>query len=160
MDFVKIDSSDGIATLTIDRPKALNALNAQVLSELLEGLAAARGEKAIIITGAGEKSFVAGADIGELLGGQLKASKGHEVMNAIDACSVPVIAAVNGFALGGGCELALACDFIYASEKAKFGLPEVTLGVIPGWGGTQRFPRRIGAARDAELVMTGDIIGA
>ncbi|MBL8950987.1 MAG: enoyl-CoA hydratase/isomerase family protein, partial [Myxococcaceae bacterium] len=139
MEFVKSEVTDGIATITLDRPKALNALNQQVLGELLETVRTVEARaRAIIITGAGEKSFVAGADIGELLEGKLKAETGHQVMQAIDQCKVPVIAAVNGFALGGGCELALACDFIFASGKAKLGLPEVTLGGSPGWGGTQR----------------------
>ena len=162
MEFVKQEVTEGIATITIDRPKALNALNSQVLAELLETLEQVKkaGARAIIITGAGEKSFVAGADIGELLEGKLKAESGHQVMQAIDSCPVPVIAAVNGFALGGGCELALACDFIYASEKAKLGLPEVTLGVIPGWGGTQRLPRLVGPSRAKELIATGDMVDA
>ncbi len=160
MEFVKLEVSEGIATVTIDRPKALNALNSQVLTELLETWKQASLSRAIIVTGAGEKSFVAGADIGELLEGKLQAEHGHAAMQAIDECPVPVIAAVNGFALGGGCELALACDFIYASEKAKLGLPEVTLGVIPGWGGTQRLPRLVGPARAKELITTGDMLDA
>jgi len=161
MEFVKSEVTDGIATITIDRQKALNALNSQVLSELLETVRSVeKTARAIIITGAGEKSFVAGADIGELLDGKLKAQDGHQAMEAIDQCKVPVIAAVNGFALGGGCELALACDFIFASEKAKLGLPEVTLGVIPGWGGTQRLPRLIGPARAKWLITSGDMVDA
>jgi enoyl-CoA hydratase len=165
MEFVKLELNEALATLTIDRPKALNALNPQVLSELLEALEKARGSRGAIITGAGEKAFVAGADIAQL--SELTpamaleaAALGHQVCDAIAALPFPVIAAVNGFALGGGCELALACDLIYASERAKFGLPEVTLGVIPGWGGTQRLARRIGPARAAELIFTGDIIDA
>jgi enoyl-CoA hydratase len=159
-DFVKLEVSEGIATITIDRPKALNALNTQVLSELNDVLGRLGGARAVIITGGGEKSFVAGADIGELLSGALKADAGHRVMDTIDALPMPVIAAVNGFALGGGCELALACDFIYASEKAKLGLPEVTLGVIPGWGGTQRLSRLLGPARAKELIASGDMVDA
>ncbi len=161
MEFVKSEVADGIATITIDRQKALNALNSQVLGELLEAVRAAETlARAIIITGAGEKSFVAGADIGELLDGKLKAETGHQVMQAIDSCKVPVIAAVNGFALGGGCELALACDFIFASEKAKLGLPEVTLGVIPGWGGTQRLARLVGPGVAKWLITSGDMVDA
>ncbi|MBK7858900.1 MAG: enoyl-CoA hydratase/isomerase family protein [Archangiaceae bacterium] len=160
MEFVKLEVADGIGTLTIDRPKALNALNSQVLAELLEAVGQVKALRALIVTGGGEKSFVAGADIGELLDGRLKAEAGHQVMDAIDALPIPVIAAVNGFALGGGCELALACDFIYASEKAKLGLPEVTLGVIPGWGGTQRLARLVGPARAKELIATGDMVDA
>ena len=160
MEFVKVDVSDQIATIIIDRPKALNALNSQVLSELKEAIASSQSSRAIILTGAGEKSFVAGADIAELQAGTLRAEDGHAVMRAIDESKIPVIAAVNGFALGGGCELALSCDFIYASEKAKFGLPEVTLGVIPGWGGTQRLPRLVGPARAKELICSGEMIDA
>jgi enoyl-CoA hydratase len=162
---VNVDINEGTATITIDRPKALNALNPEVMNALLGALEKAKGAKGVIVTGAGEKAFVAGADIAEL--SQLTVDKalataelGHKVFDAIGALPVPVIAAVNGFALGGGCELALACDFIYASEKAKLGLPEVTLGVIPGWGGTQRLSRLVGAARARELVFTGDIIDA
>jgi enoyl-CoA hydratase len=160
MDFIKLETSDGIATITIDRQKQLNAVNAQLLGELHEAIKQLSAVRALIITGAGEKSFVAGADIAELVEGKLKAGAGHEVMDAIDALPFPVIAAVNGFALGGGCELALACDFIYASEKAKLGLPEVTLGVIPGWGGTQRLSRLIGPARAKEMIVTGDMVDA
>jgi enoyl-CoA hydratase len=162
---VNFDSIEGIATITIDRPKALNALNPEVLNALLGALEKAKGSKGAIITGAGEKAFVAGADIAELSGLNVEtaheaAKLGHKVFDAIGAAPFPVIAAVNGFALGGGCELALACDFIYASEKAKLGLPEVTLGVIPGWGGTQRLSRLVGAARARELIFTGDMVDA
>jgi enoyl-CoA hydratase len=168
MDFVKLEVEATTAIITIDRPKALNALNPQVLSELADAVAQIRTNaavRAVIITGAGEKAFVAGADIAAMANFNAEEAKafgelGHRVMDAIEALPVPVIAAVNGFALGGGSELALACDFIYASEKAKFGLPEVSLGVIPGFGGTQRLTRLLGRARAKEIIFTGDMIDA
>ncbi|MFZ5440867.1 MAG: enoyl-CoA hydratase/isomerase family protein [Myxococcota bacterium] len=168
MDFVKLELDGATAVITIDRPKALNALNKQVLSELSDAIgqvAANPTLRCLIVTGGGEKAFVAGADIAEMAGfshaealafGEL----GHRVLGSLEALSIPVIAAVNGFALGGGTELALACDFIYASEKAKFGLPEVTLAVIPGFGGTQRLTRIVGRARAKEMIFTGDMIDA
>lgn len=163
-----LEISDSIATVTINRPQSLNALNSDVLSELecvfceLEGES---GVKVVILTGAGEKAFVAGADIKEMAEltacqGHTFARKGQQVLLALEKMSKPVIAAVNGFALGGGLELALACDFIYASEKAKFGFPEVTLGVIPGFGGTQNLARLIGKSRANELIFTGKMIDA
>ncbi|MFO0599344.1 MAG: enoyl-CoA hydratase-related protein [Myxococcaceae bacterium] len=168
MDFVKLEIDGQVATLTIDRPKALNALNRQVLTELADAVgqvAANRSLRALIVTGGGEKAFVAGADIAEMANMSDAEAKsfgelGHRVLSSLEGLSVPVIAAVNGFALGGGCELALACDFIYASEKAKFGLPEVTLAVIPGFGGTQRLTRIVGRARAKEMIFTGDMIDA
>ena len=168
MELVTLEWDGAIAVLTINRPKALNALNAQALRELLEaiGMVAAKADaRALILTGAGEKAFVAGADIAEMAGYTSEqalafATEGHKVGEGLAALGVPTIAAVNGFALGGGCELAMACDFIYASEKAKFGLPEVTLAVIPGFGGTQRLTRLVGRARAKELVFTGDMIDA
>ncbi len=168
MEFVKLELDGAVAVITIDRPKALNALNKQVLSELSDAVgqvAANQHTRALIITGGGEKAFVAGADIAEMAAfssaeamsfGEL----GHRVFTALEHLPIPVIAAVNGFALGGGAELALACDFIYASEKAKFGLPEVTLAVIPGFGGTQRLTRLVGRARAKELILTGEMIDA
>jgi enoyl-CoA hydratase len=157
-----------IATLTINRPKVLNALNVETLKEIQVGLEDLRNHaevKAVILTGAGERAFVAGADIQEMKGmNALEALSfsrlGHFTMKMIQDFDRPVIAAVNGFALGGGTELALAADFIYASEQARFGLPEVTLGVFPGFGGTQRLSRLIGKARAKELVMTGRVITA
>ncbi len=153
--------------VTLRRDKALNALNRQLLAELDEVLSSLtdKGVRAAVLTGAGDKAFVAGADIAEMsdLGpaeARTFAENGHRIGDLIASLPIPVIAAVNGFALGGGCELALACDFIYASEKAKFGQPEVNLGLIPGFGGTQRFLRRIGPARAAELVLTADMISA
>ncbi len=168
MDFVKLELDGSVATITIDRPKALNALNPQVLSELAEAIAQVAADpalRALILTGAGEKAFVAGADIAAMAAFSMEDAQafgalGHRVLDSLEALGVPVIAAVNGFALGGGSELALACDLIYASEKAKFGLPEVTLGVIPGFGGTQRLTRLVGRARARELIFTGELIDA
>jgi enoyl-CoA hydratase len=157
-----------IGTLTINRPKALNALNIETLQEIQKGIEEVRDRpemKVLILTGAGEKAFVAGADILEMKGmNSLEAFNfsrmGHLIMKMIQDLDRPVIAAVNGFALGGGMEIALACDFIYASENAKLGLPEVTLGVFPGFGGTQRLPRLIGKGNAKELILTGKMITA
>ena len=159
---------DGILTLTINRPKALNALNSEVLAALDQHINACSHDKSVrclIITGAGEKAFVAGADISQMA--QLSAGEaahfaalGHAVFTKLAKLTIPVIAAVNGFCLGGGCELALACDLVYASETANFGQPEVKLGLIPGFGGTQRLARRIGEMRALELVITGRMIRA
>ena len=168
MDFVKLELDGPIAVITIDRPKALNALNRQVLTELSDAIgqvSANKSMRALIVTGGGEKAFVAGADIAEMSAlttaeSQAFAELGHRVLDSLEHLSIPVIAAVNGFALGGGTELALACDFIYASEKAKFGQPEVVLGVIPGFGGTQRLTRIVGRARAKEIIFTGDMIDA
>jgi enoyl-CoA hydratase len=154
--------------LTLNRPDKLNALNGELVAAIesaFAGLEQDRSLRAVILTGAGEKAFAAGADIDAMkamspLEAQRLAELGHRAGARIEGLHVPVIAAVNGFALGGGCELALACDFIYASEKAKFGQPEVTLGVIPGFGGTQRLLRRVGAARARELCYTGAILSA
>ncbi len=159
---------DGIATITFNRPKALNALNGALLEELslaLDATIADEDIRVLILTGAGEKSFVAGADITEIakcntLQAKLFASKGQGVISRLQALPIPVIAAVNGFALGGGSEMALACDFIYASDNAMFGLPEITLGIIPGFGGTQRLPRLIGMNRAKEMIFTGKMIPA
>lgn len=158
---VERDGPAGV--VTINRPDKLNALNTQVLAELdraVTELDNDRAVRAIIITGAGEKAFVAGADIAELaqlngLGGLEKCRVGQALMRRIEMLSKPVIAAINGFALGGGCELALACDIRLASENARLGLPEVGLGIIPGYGGTQRLPRIIGKGLAMELVLTG-----
>ena len=165
---IVVEKENQIATVTINRPKALNALNKDTLLELLccfQGLAEDSEIKVVILTGAGEKAFVAGADISFMQ--QLNASEGrefgrlgHKVMNAIENSPQPVIAAVNGFALGGGCELSLACDMRFASDNAKFGQPEVNLGVIPGFGGTQRLPRLIGKGLANELLFSGNIIDA
>ncbi len=164
-----VEEADGIAIVTINRPSKLNALNREVVSELIAVFSALGAKepsvRAAILTGAGDKAFVAGADIAEmseLTAAQAKAfsEAGHRIGYVIENASFPVIAAVNGYALGGGCELALACDFIYASDKARFGQPEVNLGLMPGFGGTQRLARRVGVGRARELVYTGDAIGA
>ena len=152
----------GIYLLTVNRPKALNALNAATLDEIAAAaskVAADENARVLLVTGAGEKAFVAGADISEMLDatieqGRAFSEKGMNVMHALEALPVPVIALVNGFALGGGCELALACDWILASDTAAFGQPEVNLGIPPGFGGTQRLPRRIGPAHALELLTT------
>jgi enoyl-CoA hydratase len=165
---IKVEVDGALAVVTIAREPALNALSSQVISELT----AAAGEleissevRVVILTGAGDKAFVAGADIAEMREltprqAQAFAEMGGTLCQAIETSEKPWIAAVNGFALGGGCELALACDFVYASDKAKFGQPEVKLGIIPGFGGTQRLARRVGIAKAKELCMTGDTIDA
>ncbi len=158
----------GIFTITINRPDKLNALNQQVmtdLDEVLHEVETSADIKAVIITGSGAKSFVAGADISEFVGlnngeGMDLARRGQEIFFKVENCSKPVIAAVNGFALGGGCELAMACHFRIASDNAKFGQPEVNLGLIPGYGGTQRLVRFIGKGRALELLMTANTIDA
>lgn len=160
--------TEGVATITFNRPKALNALNGHLLDELsaaLDEIEANEAVRVLILTGAGEKSFIAGADITELatfntLQGKLFSRKGQLIISRLQDLAIPVIAAVNGFALGGGSEMALACDFIYASENAMFGLPEITLGIIPGFGGTQRLPRLIGSSRAKEMIFTGKLIPA
>ena len=154
---------ENIAVLTIDRPQAMNALNAQVLRDLqviLEHVEKTLDIRVLILTGAGEKAFVAGADIKEI--DQLSADSafefartGQKLFSRLEKLAQPVIAAVNGFALGGGLELALSCDFILASEPAKFGLPECSLGIIPGFGGSVRLPRRIGVGRAREMAYSG-----
>nr|WP_157486399.1 enoyl-CoA hydratase-related protein [Formosa algae] len=160
---------DGITTITINRPTKLNALNKATIKELHRAFKAADEDnetRVIIVTGKGEKAFVAGADISEFAGfdkekGAKLSAKGHELLfDFVQNLSTPVIAAVNGFALGGGLELAMACHFRVASENAKMGLPEVSLGVIPGYGGTQRLPQLIGKGRAMEMIMTGGMINA
>jgi enoyl-CoA hydratase len=165
---VKIAKAGPVAIVMIDRPKALNALNSQTVVELLQtttDLEIDDSVHVVIVTGAGEKAFVAGADIAEMQAMRPRearhfAESGQALMAAIEASHRPWIAAVNGFALGGGCELALACDFIYASRNARLGQPEVNLGVIPGFGGTQRLSRRVGIGKARELVYTGDAVPA
>ncbi len=157
-----------VATLTVNREKALNALNRRVLEELAQVLRDVRHDgsiRVLIITGAGDRAFVAGADIAAMaemstVEGLEFSRLGHRVMQTIEDLPIPVIAAVNGYALGGGTELALACDLIVASEKAHFGQPEINLGAVPGFGGTQRLPHRIGHAKARELIYTGEQIDA
>ena len=167
MDYVKVEQDGGIVTLTIDRQEKLNALDPQVVEEIGQALleVESEGPNAIIVTGAGEKSFVAGADIAAMsemdpIEAKRFAEIGHAAMALLDKSPVPTIAAVNGFALGGGCEIALACDIRIAAENALFGFPEVGLGILPGMGGTQRLPRLIGPAFAKELIFTGRRIGA
>lgn len=163
-----VEAKGSAGWLTINRPAQLGALNLELLREIEEGvgrLAAEREIAVIAITGSGERAFVSGADIAAMRGmgpadAETFASQGHRTMRVIEECAKPVIAAVNGFALGGGLELALACDIIYAVDTAKFGLPEVKLGIYPGFGGTQRLPRIVGAARARELIFTGRVVGA
>ena len=166
---LNLKTTNGIIILTINREKALNALNNQTMEELRDFFSRVapkrKKAKGIIITGAGEKSFVAGADIKEFLGMDESAAmtlskRGQDVFFLIERFPKPVIAAVNGFALGGGCELAMACHMRIASEKARFGQPEVNLGIIPGYGGTQRLVQLVGKGKAIELMLTGDMIGA
>ncbi|WP_299978864.1 enoyl-CoA hydratase-related protein [Desulfobacula sp.] len=163
-----LEVKNPIATILFNRPKALNALNNALFDELDTALDQIRENtdiKVLILTGAGDKAFVAGADIAELvkmnpLEGKSFSRKGQKVFSKIEDLPIPAIAAVNGFALGGGLEAALGCDFIYASDKALFGLPEINLGLIPGFGGTQRLARRVGSNRAKELIFTGKNINA
>lgn len=160
--------TDGICTITINRPDKLNALNIETITELGQAFTQAAHDEAvtgIILTGEGPKAFAAGADIAEFANfsqgrAQEMAAAGHSVFNQIERTKKPVIAAVNGFALGGGCELAMACHMRVASRNARFGQPEVNLGVIPGYGGTQRLVRLIGRSKATELLLTADLIGA
>jgi enoyl-CoA hydratase len=163
-----VETKDKIARVTVNRPKVLNALNEKTVREIHAAFASFRDDPAVqvvILTGSGEKSFVAGADINELaqmtpLGGEASSRLGQAALNEIETLGKPVIAAVNGFALGGGCELALACHWRYASENAKLGLPEVGLGIIPGYGGTQRLPRIVGLGLALELIVSARLIDA
>ena len=159
---------DGVAFLTINRPDKLNALNDTVVAELgqaAERIASEQAIRGVILTGAGPKAFVAGADIADLakqgpFDGKARALRGQAVLRRLETCGKPVIAAVNGFALGGGCELAMACHLRIASETAKFGQPEVKLGIAPGYGGTQRLPRLVGRGVALQLILTGEMIDA
>ncbi|HEX5634750.1 MAG TPA: enoyl-CoA hydratase-related protein [Gemmatimonadales bacterium] len=163
-----LDVADGIARLTVNRPDKLNALNGTVIRELGEAASALDADasvRGVILTGAGPKAFVAGADIGELsdqgpIDGKARAQVGQRVFRQFEQMTKPVIAAVNGFALGGGCELAMACHLRVAAEHAKFGQPEVKLGLGPGYGGTVRLPRLVGRGRALELLLTGAMIDA
>lgn len=164
---LQVSTAGAVGTVVIHRPEKLNAINGEVLDELSQAVRALAEQsvRAVVLTGAGEKAFVAGADIAamaEMSAGEAEAfaRRGHALGDQMAAAPFPIIAAVNGFALGGGCELALACDLIFASDKARFGLPEVTLGVIPGFGGTQRLARRVGVGKAREMVFTGATLDA
>ena len=167
MSFVELEKQGHVGMMTINRPEALNALNSQVLSDLNSAIDQVEQDAdiyVVILTGAG-RSFVAGADIAEMkefsaVDGKRFGVRGSSVFLKLENMTKPVIAAINGFALGGGCELAMACDIRLASEKAKFGQPEVGLGITPGFGGTQRLPRIVGVSKAMELILTGKVIGA
>ena len=168
MKYIQLEPHGDVAVVKINRPEALNAMNVDVIAELsrtIDILAADDGTKAVIITGAGERAFCAGADIAfmvniEPMQAEKYASSAQAVLNKIEKLEKPVIAAVNGFALGGGCELAMVCDIRIASENAKMGQPEVTIGIPPGWGGTQRLMRLVGPAKAKEMIFTGKMVTA
>jgi enoyl-CoA hydratase/carnithine racemase len=165
---ILLETDGGVTTVTINRPKVLNALNGQTLDELRRTILELRrddGVRCVIVTGAGEKAFIAGADINELsvqtpVGGRQHALSGQHILDLIENMGKPVIAAINGFALGGGCELAMACTIRIAADTAKLGQPEINLGIIPGYAGTQRLARLVGRGRALELLLTGDHISA
>ncbi len=165
---LQYEVADGLARVTVNRPAKLNALNATVIAELDETIAAVERDSAVrgvLLTGSGPKAFVAGADIDEIaqqgtLDGKARALEGQRVFRRVERLGKPVVAAVNGFALGGGCELAMACHLRVASENARFGQPEVKLGIGPGYGGTVRLPRLVGRGRALELLLTGQMIDA
>ncbi|MFC1610592.1 enoyl-CoA hydratase/isomerase family protein [Myxococcota bacterium] len=168
LDHVQVETAERVAEITLVRPKALNAINRQMLTELeyaLEELRKLDSLACLIITGHGDRAFVAGADIGEMADMTAREAVefvrwGHRVLNNLESFPVPVLAAVNGYALGGGCELALACDVVFASEHAKFGQPEVKLGLIPGFGGCVRLPRKVGLSAGSQWIFTGEIFNA
>jgi enoyl-CoA hydratase len=167
MDYVRVEREGGVAVLTVDRQEKLNALDGQVIEEIGQALLEleSEGPRAIIVTGAGERAFIAGADIRAMsVMDPIEAKRfseiGHAAMALLDRSPIPTIAAVNGYALGGGCEVAIACDIRIAAENATFGFPEVGLGILPGMGGTQRLPRLVGPALAKELIFTGRRIGA
>ncbi len=167
MDFILYEADGAVATITINRPKALNALNSQVLDELDKTLDAIDLDtvRCVILTGAGDKSFVAGADIGEMstltkAEGEAFGKKGNDVFRKLETLPIPVIAAVNGFALGGGCEISMSCDIRICSENAMFGQPEAGLGITPGFGGTQRLARTVGVGMAKQLIYTARNIKA
>jgi len=164
---ILVERAGRVAILTVNRPDKLNALNEQVRTDMLAALAAIESDDAVgvvVITGAGEKSFIAGADIGEFAGrkpfDQRHAMRSPRIFDVMAAFPKPVIAMINGFCLGGGCELAMSCDVRIASDRARFGQPELNLGLIPGGGGTQRLPRLVGLGHAMRMVLTGDMIGA
>ena len=160
--------ADGIGTITFNRPKVLNAMNARTFEELADLVAAIERDasiRALVLTGAGEKAFIAGADISAMaemspVAARQFAEGAHDILDRLERLPIPTIAAVNGYALGGGCEVTLACDLVYASERARFGQPEVNLGLIPGFGGTQWLARRVGVMRALEIVLTADQLDA
>ena len=167
MDYVSVEREGGVAVLTVDRQEKLNALDGQVIEEIGQALLEleSEGPRAIIVTGAGERAFIAGADIRAMsVMDPIEAKRfseiGHAAMALLDRSPIPTIAAVNGYALGGGCEVAIACDIRIAAENATFGFPEVGLGILPGLGGTQRLPRLVGPALAKELIFTGRRVGA
>ena len=168
MKYVQIDLSNDIAILKINRPEALNAMNLDVIAELtraIDIISADDGIKVLVVTGAGERSFCAGADISYMVNidavtAEKYASSAQAMLNKLEKMEKPVIAAINGFALGGGCELSLVCDIRFASENAKIGQPEVTIGIPPGWGGTQRLLRIVGPAKAKEMIFTGKMISS
>jgi enoyl-CoA hydratase len=163
-----VERDGAVAVVTINRPKVLNALNTQTISEIdrvMRDLQQDEAIRAVVLTGAGDKSFVAGADINELAvlspaAGQLHGRRGQAVFDLIEHLGKPVVAAINGFALGGGCELAMACTLRIAADSARFGQPEITLGIIPGYAGSQRLPRLVGKGRALEILLTGDMVSA
>ncbi len=165
---VRLEREDAVAVVTIDRPDALNALNVETLTALRDRLRELAGDdsaRVVVLTGAGEKAFVAGADIKYMSGLDPDGAKqwgalGHEAARLLEEMPKPTIAAINGFALGGGCELALGCDLRYAASRAKLGQPEINLGIVPGWGGTQRLARVCGLGAAKELILTGRTVGA
>ncbi len=168
MSLVELIIKEDVATITINKPEAMNALSSSVLKELSEVITQVKDNasiRCVIITGAGEKAFVAGADIKEINSldkqkAEEFAELGQQTFSDLENLNIPVIAAVNGFALGGGLELALSCDFIFASEKARFGLPECTLGLMPGFGGSVRLARAVGSSMAKQMTFTGDMVGA
>ncbi|HJO38862.1 MAG: enoyl-CoA hydratase-related protein [Vicinamibacterales bacterium] len=167
-DNIQVEHDGEVLVVTVNRPKVLNALNSQTVDELRQAMTAAAGDetvRCIVLTGAGERAFVAGADINELaeqtpVGGSAHAQRGQALLDLIERLGKPVIAAINGYALGGGCELAMACTFRVASDAAKLGQPEINLGIMPGYGGSQRLPRLVGKGRALEMLLTGNQIGA
>ena len=165
MEFVRVKREGRVATVTVDRPDAMNALNGDVLEDLLTAFDDVRDERAVVLTGEGDDAFVAGADIAAMQSYDTDEALaycqlGHEVMDTIETFPAPVVAAVNGYAFGGGCELALACDLRVASDNAVIGQPEIDLGIVPGWGGTQRLARIVGDAMARRMVFFGERLDA